>query len=152
MPTQLADIIQPTDVHPNLFFVGPGTIPPNPSELLSHSKVQQLFNDVKNQFDYILVDSAPIGLVTDALLLSSYTDMVLYVVRQRYTYKKQINLIQGLANDKRFRKINIVLNDVKQLPGYSSRYGGRKAHGYYSDEKRSVFGRMFGKKRREAAI
>ncbi len=148
-----ADIVQPTDVHPNLYFVGPGTIPPNPSELLaSQNKVEQLFNDVRNKFDYILVDSAPIGLVTDALLLSKYTDMVLYIVRQRYTYKKQINLIQGIANDKRFRKINIILNDVKQLPGYASRYGGKNAHGYYSDEKRSVFSRIFGKKRRSETI
>jgi capsular exopolysaccharide synthesis family protein len=144
-----ADIIQSTDVHPNLYFIGPGTIPPNPSELLSNSKAQQLFNDVRNQFDYILVDSAPVGLVTDALLLNKYTDMVLYIVRQRYTYKKQMNLIQGIANDKRFKKMNIILNDVKQLPGYASRYGGRRAHGYYySQEKRSAFSRMFSKKRR----
>jgi capsular exopolysaccharide synthesis family protein len=143
------DIIQSTDVHPNLYFVGPGTVPPNPSEILSNSKVQQLFDDVRNQFDYILVDSAPIGLVTDALLLNKYADMVLYIVRQRYTYKKQMNLIQGIANDKRFKKMNIVLNDVKQLPGYASRYGSKRAHGYYyGEEKRSVFSKMLGKKRR----
>ncbi len=147
-----ADIIQPTDVHPNLYFVGPGTIPPNPSEIMAHTKVQQLFSDVKNQFDYILVDSAPIGIVTDALLLDKYADMMLYVVRQRYTFKKQINLIQGLANDKRFKKINIVLNDVKQLPGYASRYGGKYSHGYYSDGKRSVFARIFRKKRTQETV
>lgn len=140
-------IIQPTSVHQNLFYLGAGTAAPNPSELLSHPKLQQLFADVKSQFDYIVVDSAPVGLVTDALLLSKFTDMVLYVVRQRYTYKKQINLIQGLANDRRFKKINVVLNDVKQLPGYSSRFSGKYSRGYYSDDKPSVFKRLFGKKR-----
>jgi len=72
------------------------------------------------------------------------------VVRQRYTYKKQINLIQGLANDKRFKRINVIFNDVKQLPGYSSRFGKRYARGYYTAEKPSFFERLFGRKRQTA--
>lgn len=140
------DVIQPTYIHPNLFFLSAGTLPPNPAELLTHPKVEQLFADVQSQFDYILIDSAPVGLVTDALLLSKYADMVLYVVRQRYTYKKQVNLIQGLANDQRFKKINVIFNDVKQLPGYSSRFGKGYAKGYYAAEKPSFFKRLFGRK------
>jgi len=147
---KIADVIQPLDIHPNLYFLSAGTLPPNPAELFTHPKVDQLFADVKNQFDYILVDSAPVGLVTDALLLNKYADMVLYVVRQRYTYKKQINLIQGLANDKRFKRINVIFNDVKQLPGYSSRFGKRYARGYYTAEKPSFFERLFGRKRQTA--
>jgi len=146
---KISDVIQPTDVHPNLSFLSAGTLPPNPAELLTNSKVEQLFADVKNQFDYILVDSAPVGLVTDALLLNKYADMVLYVVRQRYTYKKQINLVQGLANDRRFKKINVIFNDVKQLPGYSSSFG-RSARGYYTVEKPSFFQRLFGRKKQTA--
>ena len=75
------------------------------------------------EFDYIIVDCSSIGLVTDALLLSRHTDMVLYVVRQRFTYKKQLNIIQGLANDRKFKKVDVVFNDVKAIAGYGYGYG-----------------------------
>jgi capsular exopolysaccharide synthesis family protein len=115
---KVKDIIKPSNIHPNFYLIGSGSLPPNPAELLVHDRVSQLFNEVKNEFDYVVIDCSPVGLVTDALLLSRYADVVLYVVRQRFTYKKQINIIQGLANDRKFKKIDIIFNDVKPIPGY----------------------------------
>lgn len=134
------DIIRPTNLHPDCYYIGPGMLPPNPAELLAHDRVKQLFDEVKPEFDYIIVDCAPVGLVTDALLLRKYVDTVLYVVRQRFTYKKQINLVQGLANDKKFKNINIVFNDIKRVPGYGYTYGYNSSQNYYG-ERKSFFGR-----------
>ena len=147
------DIIKPSNIHPDFYFMGPGVLPPNPAELLAHDKVKQLFSDLKPQFDYIIVDCAPIGLVTDSLLLRKYVDTVLYVVRQRFTYKKQINLIQGLANDRKFKNVNIVFNDIKDIPGYGYGYGynSYNDHGYYGDRK-PFFKRIFGKRRKPQTV
>jgi tyrosine-protein kinase Etk/Wzc len=149
------DIIKPTTIHPNFYFVPAGTLPPNPAELLVHERVGQLFEEVKSQFDFIIVDSSPVGLVADALLLGKYVDTVLYIVRQRFTHKKQINLIQGLANDRRFKNINIIFNDIKRLPGYGYGYGysythrfGKKYGYYYEDDDRSFFQKIFSKKKK----
>ena len=91
-------------------------------------------------------------MVTDALLLSKYTDMVLYMVRQRYTYKKQVSIVQSLINDRRFKKIDIIFNDVKDIPGYGYNYGygyrNKHSYKYYEEEQRSFFQRLFGKKKR----
>ncbi len=155
---KLSDIIKPSTIHPNCFLIGSGSLPPNPAELLVHDKVNNLFADLRAQFDYIVVDCSPVGLVTDALLLGKYADIVLYITRQRYTFKKQINLIQTLSNDRKFRKIDIIFNDVKSIPGYGYGYGygyssGYKYgySGYYEDENKSFFRKLFnfgGKKKK----
>jgi hypothetical protein len=101
-----------------------------------------------------VIDCPAIGLVTDALLLSKYTDTVLYMVRQRYTYKKQVGIIQSLANDKRFKRIDIVFNDIKTLPGYNYAYGFNKKYSYRYYEEDSSNGSsitLFGKRRRRTS-
>ena len=147
------DIIKPSNIHPNCYFIGPGTLPPNPGELLVHDRVKLLFEEVKKEFDYVLVDCAPVGLVADALLLNKYVDTVLYVVRQQFTHKKQINLIQGLANDRKFKNINIIFNDIKRIPGYgygsSYSYSYGSKYGYYENENTSLFKRIFGTGRKK---
>ncbi len=151
------DIIKQTNVHNDFYLIGSGTLPPNPAELLVHDKVNKLFTELKAQFDYIVVDCSPVGLVTDSLLLGRYADIVLYVVRQRHTFKKQIGIVQSLQNDRKFRKLDIIFNDVKSLPGYGYGYGygqsGYKyGYGYYDNEKQGFFKRLFGmgKKKKKA--
>lgn len=149
---KISDIIKPSEVHPNFYVIGSGTIPPNPAELLVHDKVEGLFNEIKKQFDFIIIDCPAIGLVTDALLLSKYTDTVLYMVRQRYTYKKQIGIIQSLANDRRFKRIDIVFNDIKTLPGYDYGYSygyssSKYSYKYYENGDRSST-KLFGRRRK----
>ena len=145
----LNDIIKGSDVHPNFYVLGSGSFAPNPAELLVHEKVVDMFAKARNEFDYVVIDCSPVGLVTDALLLSRFADVILYVVRQRFTYKKQVNIIQALANDRKFKKIDIIFNDVKPIPGYGYGYGYGNSDGYkygysYYAGKRSFFQRLFG--------
>ena len=146
----LRDAIKPSGIHPNCYLLGSGSLPPNPTELLVHEKVTRLFTEIRNEFDYVIVDCSPVGLVTDALLLSAHVDMVLYVVRQRFTFKKQINIVQSLVNDRKFKKVDVIFNDVKAIPGYGYGYGygygqGNKySYGYYDEDRRSIFKRILG--------
>lgn len=122
----IADIIQPSGVLPSLSVMTSGAIPPNPSELLLSPKVQELFDWLKKEYDYIVVDSAPVGLVTDAQLLNKHADAVLYVSRMNYTYKEQLRNADELQRSGKIKKMSLVLNDVKSrgsVYGYGYGYG-----------------------------
>ncbi|MBV9963266.1 MAG: polysaccharide biosynthesis tyrosine autokinase [Parafilimonas sp.] len=140
------DLVKQTNLDPNLYIINSGTIPPNPAELLTREKVAQLFAQLRNEFDYIVIDSPAVGLVADSLLLGKYADMVLYVVRQRITFKKQINIVQGLANERKFKRLDVIFNDIKSLPGYGYGYGYQHGSGYYSTDRRPFFKRIFSKR------
>lgn len=151
------DIIKQTNIHPDFYLIGSGTLPPNPAELLVHDKVAKLFTELKAQFDYIVIDCSPVGLVTDSLLLGRFADIVLYVVRQRHTFKKQIGIVQSLQNDRKFRKLDIIFNDVKSIPGYGYGYGyghsGYKyGNGYFDEEGQGFFKRLFGIKKKKKTV
>lgn len=142
----LRDVIKPSGIHENCWVLSSGNIPPNPSELIIHNKVEKLFAEARTQFDYVIVDTPPAGLVTDAQLLSKFTDLTLFVVRQKFTYKRQISSVEEMAANNRLKKVYIVLNDVRRLPGYN--YGGNTKYerGYY-DYKRPWYKRIFGGKK-----
>jgi capsular exopolysaccharide synthesis family protein len=114
----------------NLFAISCGPVPPNPSELLLDSRVAELFDWLKNNFDTVIMDTAPVGMVSDAMTLGKFADSTLYIVRQGHTYKKQIALIDEFYEEKRLPKISIVLNDVKIKPGYGYYGYGRYGYGY----------------------
>ena len=114
----------------NLYGISCGPVPPNPSELLLDSRVEEMFNWLKANFDVILVDTAPVGMVSDAMTLGKFADTTLYVVRQGYTYKKQVSLIDEFYHENRLPKISIVINDVKLKPGYGYYGYGRYGYGY----------------------
>ncbi|MGN6568565.1 MAG: GumC family protein [Flavipsychrobacter sp.] len=119
-------IIVPSGVQDNFFIIPSGPIPPNPSELIILPKIAELFAQLRKDFDYVVVDTAPIGFVTDAQLLARYADAVLYLVRQGYTYKQQIQLADELYRTRKMPKMSLIVNDVKVSRGYG--YG----YGYYS--------------------
>lgn len=114
----------------NLFAISCGPVPPNPSELLLDSRVDELFVWLKENFDVVILDTAPVGMVSDALTLGKYADTSLYIVRQGYTYKKQIALIDELYTEQRLPRISIIINDVKLKPGYGYYGYGRYGYGY----------------------
>ena len=138
----MSRLLQPTTLDPNLFVISAGTIPPNPAELILMEKVTTLFDYLRKEFDFIIVDTAPVGLVTDALLVSKYADANIYVVRQNYTLKEHINIINDLAVNAKMANMSILINDVKNKGsyGYGYGYGGK---GYYTDQpaKKSFFKR-----------
>lgn len=129
----------------NLFVLPCGVIPPNPSELLLLDAMDELFAWVKNEFDVVVIDSAPVGIVSDAVTLSKYADTTLYIIRQNYTLKKSLELIDKLYTGKRLPNMSIVINDVdadeRTGYGYGYSYGAKKyGSDYFDMEKKSSRG------------
>jgi capsular exopolysaccharide synthesis family protein len=117
----------------NLYVLPCGPIPPNPAELLLDAKLDELFAYLRQNFDVVVMDTAPVGMVSDAMNLSRFADCTLYIVRQGHTYKKQIALIDSHNQDGKLPKISIVVNDVKVQAGYGAYgYGGSYGYGYGS--------------------
>ena len=132
-------IIKKTD-YTNLFVVSAGPIPPNPTELISSPKFAEMMDKLKERFDYIIMDSAPIGPVTDSQLLNVYADTTIYVVRHAFTPKVFLRMIDDLYLQKKFNNMAIVFNGLKRRGvsilsygyGYGS-YGYGYGYGYGSD-------------------
>lgn len=120
---ELKDVI--TSVKDNEFLkvIPAGTIPPNPAELLMSDKVQQVFDFAKKEFDYVIVDTAAVGLVTDTLLISNYADLFLYVVSADNVDKRQLHIAQTMYNEKRLPNMCVILNGTEQKKGYGYGYG-----------------------------
>ncbi len=135
----------------NLFVLPCGPVPPNPAEILLDPKLDDLFSYLKTNFDVVIMDTAPVGMVSDAMTLSKYADATLYIVRQGHTYKKQVNLIDEFYVQGKLPKISIILNDVKIRSGYGyygyGRYGYGYGYGsgYFEEEEKApgFFGRHF---------
>ena len=139
----------PVAGHSNLFVLPCGPIPPNPAELLLDPRLNDLFAYLKQSFDVIIVDTAPVGMVSDALTLSKFANCTLYIVRQGHTYKKQIGLIDEYYRDAKLPKLSIILNDAKLRSGYGNYgyggYGYGYGEGYFEqEEKKGGFGKWFG--------
>ena len=128
--SELKDIIRQVPDQDNLYVLGCGPIPPNPSELLLDPKMDELFAWLKENFDIVIVDTAPVGMVSDAMTLSKYVDSTLYLVRQGHTFKKQIGLIDEFYLGNKLPKVSIIINDVKMKPGYGYYGYGRYGYGY----------------------
>lgn len=127
---ELEELITPVPEHENLYVLPCGPIPPNPSELLLDRKVTEMFTWLKNNFDVIFIDTAPVGMVSDAMTLGKFADATLYLVRQGHTFKKQITLIDEFYQQKKLPKVSIILNDVKVKAGYGYYGYGRYGYGY----------------------
>jgi len=127
--TRKEELPQPLEGVPNLYVIGAGPIPPNPSEMIMDSKMDELFTYLRANFDTIIIDSAPIGLVSDSKILARFADASLYVVRQRYTVKKQLALVDELYSDKILPNMGLIVNDVK-IGGANSYYGYGYGYGY----------------------
>jgi len=145
----IIDIIQKTKIQ-NLDYISAGPIPPNPLELIASNKTEEFILELKKMYDYIIIDSPPIGVVSDAYLLMSFSDVNLYVVRQGFTQKEAFsNNISHLAQ-KNIPHVCIVINDVK-AKGLQYEYGYE--YTYYSDDKKKPWykslSKLFSKKKPE---
>ncbi|MDR2362256.1 MAG: polysaccharide biosynthesis tyrosine autokinase [Prevotellaceae bacterium] len=127
----LRQIIQNTDQSENLHIISCGHISPNPQELLQGETLPQLFEELKQEYDYIVVDTPPVGLVSDALLINCYADVTIYVVRQNYTPKERIKFINDLYHVKRLKNIGVVINGIKEEKWHGYTYGHYKYYGKY---------------------
>jgi capsular exopolysaccharide synthesis family protein len=138
----------------NLYVIPCGPVPPNPSELFLTSRLTELMDRLKQDFDVLVIDTAPIGLVSDSVILGKFADATLYVVRHNQTFKKQLQLLRENHSKNRLPRISIVINDIKANSSYGRYYGyggnGYEGYGYgygtqyFEDEisHRGFFGRL----------
>lgn len=122
--------IKPVADTPNLFVFNSGPIPPNPAELLMTDKVRNSFADIKKMFDIIILDTAPIGAVADAQILSEYADVCLFVVRQNVSMKLSMDVLNESVEEERLPSTYVLVNDVKEGGTYRYGYGSKYGYGY----------------------
>ncbi|MBL4678617.1 MAG: polysaccharide biosynthesis tyrosine autokinase [Mucilaginibacter sp.] len=116
-------IIKPSNFSPNCFVVTSGPVVANASELLLSDKLGEMIQYLRNKFDYVVIDSSPVGLVSDALVIQKHVDMTIYVCRHNYTDKQQIEIINDIKNKDNVDNVYVVINDVDfSKAGYSG-YG-----------------------------
>ncbi len=134
----LDKIINTSTFHPELDVIYSGSIPPNPAELLSNGRYELMMNELKEKYNFIIVDTAPLMLVTDTLLTAELADATVYVVRANYTQKSLIEFANHQVEGDKIKNTGFVLNAVeKDYFGYGNKYG----YGYGIDN-RSLFQKL----------
>lgn len=113
------EIIRKSNVHPDLFLIGTGQIPSNPSDLLGSPKLAELINWLREYFDEILIDTPPVHLVADAMIISRFSDVNLYVIRQAFTRRSELEFVKQLHDEGRLQNLNIIFNGVEMSGRYN---------------------------------
>jgi polysaccharide biosynthesis transport protein len=146
------EIIHKTQI-PYLDVIISGPVPPNPSELIMGETMKEMIEELKKRYDYVILDTPPVGLVTDAVELSQYADVTLYITRQNFTKKEMINLLNNRVNRGELNNVSIVLNGFENKAKYGAGYGygygygyGAYSNGYHEeDEPKNIVMRWFKK-------
>lgn len=152
---KLEDILLETLVD-NLSFLPAGPVPPNPSELIDKPQMQTLMDELSSRFDYVIIDNAPVSLVTDGLLAGRHADLNIFILRYGVSKREQINYINQIAENKILNNINLVINDIQGTGfGYGKNYYysykySSDGNGYYEEAEKSdtLFQKIFGKSNR----
>lgn len=139
------EIINPTQI-PFLDVIVSGPIPPNPAEMILSEGMGELISELKKRYDYIILDTPPVGLVSDSLELAQYCDVTLYIVRQNFSKKEMITLLNNRVKRGELKNASIVLNGFENKAKYGATYGysyGTYSNGYYEEDKpKSIFSRI----------
>lgn len=138
-------IIRNTGLHLNLDFIGSGSVPPNPGELILSARLRELIAEMREKYDFIILDAPPVGLVADVLQMKDLADASMYVVRANYTHKGQLQIVDDIAKKDKLNRPFIVFNGVQlNKPGqtgytyaYGYGYGNGKGNSYYEPERHS---------------
>jgi tyrosine-protein kinase Etk/Wzc len=144
-----AKIIAPLVDYPNLYLISSGPIPPNPGELITSSRMEDLIKYLRANYDYVIMDSPPVGLVADAMALGRLADTSIFVIRHNYSHRSSLQLLNDLRSAKKLPNLALVINGIKndKSSGYgygSGGYGyGGYGYGYYSDDEEKVTGTVF---------
>jgi capsular exopolysaccharide synthesis family protein len=137
METNYQKLIHQSTEFPNLYVLPGGIIPPNPNELILSERFDQLIAELREQYDYILIDSAPVGAVSDTFLINRVSNLTLYVCRSNYSDKRNLEFLERVYKENSLKQIYLIVNDVDIE---SKKYGGKYAYGY---------GYGYGKKKRK---
>lgn len=143
--TDLMSLVQVSNINPNLSILPGGPIPPNPTELVARESLPQAIDILKKHFDYIILDTAPIGMVTDTQLISRVANASIYVCRADYTHKADYTLINELGEQKKLPNLCTIINglDMKKKK-YGYYYGYGKYGKYYGYGKKYGYGYGYG--------
>lgn len=143
----LDTVISKVPGHDNIDIITSGPIPPNPTELIMSHKLTELLENAKEKYDYIVIDSPPVGLVADAFIVGQAVDVTLFILRHKYSYKTTIKFIERLYTEKKFNRLCMVMNGIIATSGlgygygygygYSYGYGYHYGGGYYTEEQGS---------------
>jgi len=131
------EVVVPTHI-PKLYITPAGPIPPNPSELIETDRMKSFFYEAKKHFDIIILDTPPVALVTDAIIISKYADVMIFVMRQNYTDKHALRFINNLYEQKKLPNLSLLINDIR-IPQYVANYnyvygyGYKNGSGYYEE-------------------
>lgn len=138
------NLIVESGIHPNLYVLPAGPIPPNPSELLSRPTLDNAISSLRDNFDFIFIDSAPASQVTDTLIINRITDATIYVCRANYSSKDNIRFANELSQTGKLKNMLLVVNDVSDFQSGSG-YGYGRGYGYgygHKKKKKGLFGRL----------
>ncbi|MEM9886977.1 MAG: polysaccharide biosynthesis tyrosine autokinase [Bacteroidota bacterium] len=135
---ELDELVQPSGIQDNFFYIGAGPLPPNPAELLMNDRMKALVAHLKDNYDFVIIDISPVGLVTDALLMKKHVDASIFVTRFKVTKKGALYIIDDIYRENKLPNPSIVLNGVKRTKAYGygdGRYGYGYGYGYYEEDK-----------------
>lgn len=137
---QSSEIIHSSTFNPYCDVIYSGAITPNPTELLSNGRYQQLVESLKSEYDYIILDTAPLMLVTDSFIIADVADVTVYVTRSNFTEKELISFANTQVNQNKIKNVAFVLNDVKEkFRAYGNKYG----YGYSAEETKPWWKKIF---------
>jgi capsular exopolysaccharide synthesis family protein len=122
-----------SQINNNLDLLMAGPTPPNPTELLARESLDAIINTLKEHYDYIIIDTAPVGLVTDTLQISRVCNTTVYMCRAEYTPKSSFNMINSLARTGKLPNVSIVINGIDMSKKTNSYYYGYGNYGQYSN-------------------
>ena len=123
---QFSEIIFKSKKLEGVDIITSGIIPPNPAELLMSERVRELFTEAKKHYDYIIVDTAPVGLVTDTFLIKDYADLTVYITRLNVLEKNSLGILKEIHQGKKLNNITVLVNGID----YSDGNGVRRGYGY----------------------
>lgn len=153
----LDSVIRKTTIE-GVDLISSGPIPPNPAELLASNKMDEMISELRNRYDYVVIDTPPVGLVSDGLMIVPRADITLYIVRQNYSKLEYIRSLDGLAAEHKISNLSIVLNDSDfsraGYYGYGHHYGYvNNGSGYYEDgENKKGVSRLIKRRRKKEEL
>lgn len=142
--TNLLDLCQKSNISENLYILPGGTIPPNPTELVARKTLDVAINTLKQKFDYVILDTAPIGMVTDTQLISRVADLSVYVCRANYTHKSDYALINDLKRENKLPNLCTLINGIDMNQRKNGYYYGYGKYGKYGYGKKYGYGYGYG--------
>ena len=139
------DVVQHVKEVKGLDVVVAGIIPPNPAELLLEPRLKDFFEEARRDYDYVIVDSAPVGMVSDSLSVADFADTTIYVTRIGVTRFRDLNFINSIYEEDRMPKMNVIVNGTTATQGYGYGYGSVEDHGKHApSRKKGFFGKLKG--------